>query len=110
MNPWILLFISICAEICGTTALKYSDGFTKPLPTVAALLAFGIAFYLVSIVFRTLPVGLVYAIWSGVGIVFTAIVAFFVFGQKPDLAGFIGIAMIVGGVLVINLFSNTSAH
>ena len=110
MSPWILLFISICAEICGTTALKYSDGFTKPLPTVAVLLAFGIAFYLVSIVFRTLPVGLFYAVWSGAGIVFTAIVAFFAFGQKPDLAGFIGMAMIVGGVLVINLFSNTSAH
>lgn len=110
MNPWILLFISILCEICGTTALKYSDGFTKPAPTIIALCAFGLAFYMVSIVFRTLPVGLVYAIWSGVGIVLTAVIAYFAFGQKPDLAGFIGMAMIIGGVLVINLFSNTSSH
>ncbi len=88
MNPWILLFISIAAEICGTTALKYSNGFTKFLPTVAALVAFGFAFYLVSIVFRTLPVGLVYAVWSGAGIVLTAVVAYFAFGQEPDFAGF----------------------
>ncbi|QIM62843.1 multidrug transporter [Pasteurellaceae bacterium Orientalotternb1] len=110
MTPWVLLFIAIIAEICGTTALKYSDGFTKPLPTIAALAAFGIAFYLVSIVFRTLPVGIVYAIWSGVGIVLTAVIAYFAFGQKPDFAGFIGMTMIVGGVLVINLFSKTATH
>lgn len=110
MNPWILLFISIAAEICGTTALKYSDGFSKPLPTIIALSAFGFALFLVSIVYRSLPVGLVYAIWSGAGIVLTAIIAYFAFGQKPDLAGFIGMAMIVGGVLVINLFSKATAH
>ncbi|MGY4674345.1 DMT family transporter [Ursidibacter arcticus] len=110
MNAWVLLFISICAEICGTTALKHSDGFTKPLPTILALNAFLIAFYLVSIVFKTLPVGLVYAIWSGTGIVLTAVIAYFAFGQKPDLAGFIGMAMIIAGVLVINLFSKNTVH
>lgn len=110
MNAWILLAISICCEVVGTTSLKYSDGFSKPLPTIIALCCFGFAFYLISIVFKTLPVGLVYAIWSGVGIVITAVVAFFAFGQKPDLAGFIGMAMIIGGVLVINLFSSNSAH
>ncbi|OOF71280.1 DMT family transporter [Rodentibacter caecimuris] len=110
MNAWILLAISICCEIIGTTGLKYSDGFTKPLPTILALCFFGIAFYLVSIVFRTLPVGIVYAVWSGVGIVLTALVAFLIFGQKPDLAGVIGMAMIIGGVVVINLFSSPSAH
>lgn len=107
MNPWILLFISIAAEICGTAALKYSNGFTKFLPTAVALVVFGFAFYLVSIVFRTLPVGLVYAVWSGAGIVLTAVVAYFAFGQKSDFAGFLGMAMIMGGVLVINLFSKT---
>lgn len=110
MNPWILLFISISAEICGTTALKYSDGFTKPVPTVIALVAYALSFYLVSIIFRSLPVGIVYAIWSGVGIVLTAVIAYFAFSQKPDLAGFIGMAMIIGGVLVINLFSKATAH
>ncbi|AWI50468.1 QacE family quaternary ammonium compound efflux SMR transporter [Actinobacillus porcitonsillarum] len=110
MSAWILLFISIAAEVCGTTALKLSDGFTKPLPTLAAAIAFTLAFYLISVVFRTLPVGLVYAVWSGLGIILTSVIAFFAFGQKPDLWGCVGIAMILGGVLVINLLSNSSAH
>ena len=84
MNPWILLAISICLEIVATNLLKVSDGFTKLLPTVGSLALYAISFYFVSIVFRTLSVGLVYAIWSGVGIVLTAIVAYFAFGQKID--------------------------
>ena len=106
MNPWILLAISICLEIVATNLLKVSDGFTKLLPTVGSLALYAISFYFVSIVFRTL-VGLVYAIWSGVGIVLTAIVAYFAFGQKIDTAGLIGMALIISGVLVINLFSQT---
>lgn len=107
MNYWVLLGISIAAEIFGTTMLKHSDGFTKPAPTLAALCAFGVAFYLVSLVFRVLPVGIVYAIWSGVGIVATTLIAWLVFGQKPDLAAIVGMSMIVGGVIVINVFSKT---
>ncbi|XXQ67273.1 DMT family transporter [Neisseriaceae bacterium B1] len=107
MNHWILLAISIACEIFGTTMLKHSDGFTKLAPTLAAMLAFGVAFYLVSLVFRVLPVGIVYAIWSGVGIVATALIGWTIFGQKPDLAAILGMAMIVGGVIVINLFSKT---
>ena len=76
MNPWTLLAISICLEIVATNLLKVSDGFTKLLPTVGSLTLYAISFYFVSIVFRTLSVGLVYAIWSGVGIVLTAIVAY----------------------------------
>ncbi|ULJ60683.1 SMR family transporter [Wielerella bovis] len=105
MNHWILLAISIACEIFGTTMLKHSDGFTKLVPTLAAMCAFGVAFYLVSLVFRVLPVGIVYAIWSGVGIVVTALISWAVFGQKPDLAAILGMAMIVSGVVVINLFS-----
>ncbi|OOF45003.1 QacE family quaternary ammonium compound efflux SMR transporter [Rodentibacter rarus] len=108
MNPWILLALSICLEIAATNLLKVSDGFTKPLPTLGSLMLYGISFYFVSIIFRTLPVGLVYAIWSGVGIVLTAVVAYFAFGQKIDLAGMIGIGLIIAGVLVINLFSALS--
>ena len=107
MNPWILLAISICLEIVATNLLKVSDGFTKLLPTVGSLALYAISFYFVSSVFRTLSVGLVYAIWSGVGIVLTAIVAYFAFGQKIDTAGLIGMALIISGVLVINLFSQT---
>ena len=87
MNPWILLAVSICLEIVATNLLKVSDGFTKPLPTLGALAFYGCSFYFVAIIFRTLSVGLVYAIWSGVGIVLTAIVAYFAFGQKIDTAG-----------------------
>lgn len=108
MNPWILLAISICLEIVATNLLKVSDGFTKPLPTLGSLTLYAISFYFVSIIFRSLPVGLVYAIWSGVGIVLTAVVAYFAFGQKIDMAGMIGIGLIIAGVLVINLFSVTS--
>ncbi|WP_165089804.1 DMT family transporter [Neisseria yangbaofengii] len=110
MNPWILLAAAIVSEVIGTSSLKASEGFTKPLYAGIAITAFVVALYLMSIITRTLPLGLVYAIWSGVGIVLTAIVAFFAFGQKPDLAGLIGMAMIIGGVLVINLFSQSSAH
>ena len=107
MNPWTLLAISICFEIVATNLLKVSDGFTKFLPTIGSLTLYAISFYFVSLVFRTLSVGLVYAIWSGVGIVLTAIVAYFAFGQKIDTAGLIGMALIISGVLVINLFSQT---
>lgn len=108
MNPWILLGGSIGLEIVATNLLKLSDGFTKPFPTVGALLIYALSFYLVSIVFRTLPVGLVYAVWSGVGIILTAIVAYFAFGQKLDTPAILGIGLIISGVLVINLFSATS--
>lgn len=105
MNVWILLAISICLEIVATNLLKLSNGFTRILPTVGSLSLYGLSFYFLSIIFRTLPVGIVYAIWSGVGIILTAIVAYFAFGQKIDLAGVIGIGLIIAGVLVINLFS-----
>lgn len=108
VNPWILLGVSIGLEIIATNLLKLSHGFTKLYPTIGALLLYGVSFYFVSIVFKTLPVGLVYAIWSGVGIVLTAIVAYFAFGQKIDFAGMLGIGLIIAGVLVINLFSKTS--
>lgn len=110
MNHWIVLAAAIAAEVCGTALLKYSNGFSKLMPTVGALAAFGAAFYLVSLVFRTLPVGVTYAVWSGAGIVLTACVGWLVFGQKPDVAALAGMAMIVGGVLVINVFSKSAAH
>lgn len=105
MNAWFLLAVSISLEIVATSLLKLSDGFTRIVPTVSSLLLYGFSFYCVSIVYRTLPVGIVYAIWSGVGIVLTAIVAYFAFGQKIDLAGLLGIGFILAGVLIINLFS-----
>ena len=105
MNHWILLAIAIAAEIFGTTMLKQSEGFSQWLPSVLALCAFCVAFYLVSRVFQVLPVGIVYAIWSGVGIVLTALIGWVAFDQKPDIPALIGMMMIVAGVVVINVFS-----
>ncbi|WP_273395384.1 DMT family transporter [Actinobacillus porcinus] len=105
MNPWVLLAFAIIIEVTGTNCIKASEGFTKPLPTLIAIIAFVCALYLLSIISKTLPIGIVYAVWSGVGIILTAIVGYFVFGQKLDLAGFIGIGLILAGVLVINLYS-----
>ncbi|QIW15322.1 multidrug transporter [Pasteurellaceae bacterium RH1A] len=108
MSAWGLLAGAIALEVVATNLLKLSDGFTKWLPTVAALALYGLSFYLLSIIFRSLPVGIVYAIWSGVGIVLATLVAYFAFGQKIDLAGMLGMGLIISGVVVINLFSNTS--
>ena len=108
MNPWFLLGFAIVIEVIGSNCIKASNGFSKPLPTVIAIGAFVIALYLLSIITKTLPLGIVYSVWSGVGIVLTTLVAMFVSGQKPDLPSIIGMALIISGVLVINLFSNHS--
>ena len=110
MNPWILLSFAIVIEVIGSNCIKASNGFTKPLPTVIAIGAFVVALYLLSIITKTLPLGIVYAVWSGVGIVLTTLVAMFFFEQKPDLPSIIGMALIIGGVLVINLFSGGETH
>ena len=109
MNPWMILALSIGLEVVATNLLKISDGFSKPLPTISDLVLYAASFYGVSLVFRSLSVGLVYAVWSGVGIVLTAIVAYFIFDQRIDTAGLLGIALIIAGILVINLFSKMSA-
>ena len=109
MNPCSLLGYAILIEVIGSICIKDSNGLSKPLPTVIAIGAFVIALYLLSIITKTLPLGIVYAVWSGVGIVLTTLVAMFVFGQKPDLPSMIGMVLIIGGVLVINVFSNYSS-
>ena len=108
MNPWMLLAIVIVIEVIGSNCIKASDGFSKPLPAAVAVAAFVISLYLLSVITKTLPLGIVYAVWSGVGIVLTSVVAYFAFGQKPDAAGFAGIGLILAGVLVLNLFSTGS--
>lgn len=110
MNGWIALGIAIAAEVVGTSALKASEGFTRLWPSVLVVLGYGAAFYCLSLVLRTIPVGVAYAIWSGLGIVLITLVAYVLYGQKIDLAGLIGMGLIVAGVLVLNLFSKTSTH
>jgi small multidrug resistance pump len=107
---YLYLAIAIVAEVVATSLLKLSDGFTRPLPTAAMALGYGVAFYFLSLTLRTVPTGIAYAIWSGVGVVLIATIAWLFQGQKLDLAAMIGMAMIVGGVVVMNLFSSSVAH
>ncbi|ENX56049.1 MULTISPECIES: DMT family transporter [Acinetobacter] len=110
MNNWIILFIAITAEVIATSALKSSEGFTKPVASIVVVVGYVIAFYCLSLTLKTIPVGVAYAIWSGVGIVLITTVAWFVFDQKLDIWGIIGIVLIMSGVLILNLLSKTSSH
>ncbi|WP_043970466.1 MULTISPECIES: DMT family transporter [Acinetobacter] len=110
MSNWVILFIAITAEVIATSALKSSEGFTKPLASIVVVVGYIIAFYCLSLTLKTIPVGVAYAIWSGVGIVLITTVAWFVFDQKLDVWGIIGIVLIMSGVLILNLLSKTSSH
>lgn len=110
MNPWLLLALAIVAEVVGTSALKASDGFTRLLPSVVVVVGYVVSFYCLSLVVRHIPVGITYALWSGLGIVLITLAAFVLYGQRIDLAGWIGMGLIVAGVLVLNLFSRATAH
>lgn len=110
MKNWIFLCVAIIAEVIATSALKSSEGFSKSIASVIVVLGFIIAFYCLSLTLKTIPVGIAYAIWSGVGIVLVTIIAWIVFDQKLDVWGIIGIALIMSGVLVLNLLSKTSSH
>ena len=110
MKNWIFLCVAIIAEVIATSALKSSEGFSKPIASVIVVLGFIIAFYCLSLTLKTIPVGIAYAIWSGVGIVLVTTIAWIVFDQKLDVWGIMGIALIMSGVLVLNLLSKTSSH
>ncbi|WAU74565.1 MULTISPECIES: DMT family transporter [unclassified Acinetobacter] len=110
MKNWLILFIAIVAEVIATSALKSSEGFTKPIASIVVVLGYMIAFYCLSLTLKTIPVGIAYAVWSGVGIVLITTVAWFVFDQKLDVWGIIGIVLIMSGVLILNLLSKTSSH
>ncbi|WP_294198611.1 multidrug efflux SMR transporter [uncultured Sphingomonas sp.] len=102
---YLLLLVAILAEVAATSALKQSDGFNRAGPTLLSLAGYGVAFYLLSLALRTLPTGIAYAIWSGVGIVLVTAVAWIWHGQRLGAGVLAGMALIVAGVLVINLFS-----
>ncbi|MBY5931697.1 multidrug efflux SMR transporter [Tateyamaria omphalii] len=107
---WVYLGIAIVAEVCGSAALKASDGFTRFGPSALAIIGFGLALYFLSLSLRTLPLGVAYAIWAGVGTALIATISVLVFRQCIDPAGVLGIALIVSGVIVINLVSNVAQH
>ncbi len=108
--PYIYLLIAIFAELAGTTALKACEGFSKPWPTVVVFVGYGIAFYFLSLSLRTIPVGVAYAIWSGLGIAVISLIGWFVFKQALDVPAIIGLSLIIAGVVVLNFFSKSVAH
>ena len=102
---FLYLAIAIACEVCATSFMKLSDGFTRPLPSAVVVLGYGIAFYFLSLTLRTVPTGIAYAIWSGVGIILITAIAWIFQGQKLDAAALAGMALIVTGVAVMNLFA-----
>ena len=110
MMHWMYLSLAIVSEVIGTSFLKSSDGFTKLAPSVVVVMAYGCAFYFLSLSLRVIPVGIAYAIWAGTGIVLIALVGWAVFGQSLDLTAMVGIALILAGVVVLNVFSSSVPH
>lgn len=110
MKHYLFLFAAILCETVGTSFLKKTDHFTKPLPTIIFVTAMGLSFYLLSFALKGIPIGIAYAIWSAVGIVLISIVAFIVYKQHLDFPALLGMAFIVVGVIIINLFSKSTAH
>ena len=107
---FVYLILAIVAEVIATSALKASVGFTRPLPSLLVVGGYGVAFYLLSLVLRTLPVGITYAIWAGLGIVLVTLVGIMVFGEKPDLPAVLGISLIVAAVVTLQVFSKMNVH
>jgi len=109
-TQYIVLFFAVIAETIGTSALNASQQFTRFWPSVFVLIAYGLSFYLLAKVMATMPVGVVYALWSGLGIVSIAVIGFVVFGQKLDAPALLGIGLIIAGILCIHLFSSSTTH
>ncbi len=107
---YMYLALAIVAEVAATSALKASAEFTRWVPSLIVVAGYGIAFYCLTLVLRTIPLGITYAIWSGVGIVLVAVVGVLLYRQIPDWPAIIGMSLIVAGVLVIHLFSSTVSH
>ncbi|WP_299198416.1 SMR family transporter [uncultured Tateyamaria sp.] len=107
---YVYLVLAVAAETIGTTALQASNQFTRMGPTLLVVLAYGVAFYFLGIALKYIPVGIAYALWSGLGIVLIALIGFAVFGQVLDLAAVLGLGLIITGIVVIQLFSTTATH
>lgn len=107
---YFYLAIAITAEVIGTTFMKEANGFTRLVPSLITAIAYGTAFYFLSLTLKTIPTGIAYAIWSGVGIVLISLAAWIFQGQKLDAAAVAGMTLIVSGVVVMNVFSKSAAH
>lgn len=110
MKSWILLFFAVVCEVVGTSAIKQSEGFTKFWPSLVVVVGFALAFYLLTFSLKVLPVGVVYAVWSGMGIVLISVIGHWFFNERLDAPAFIGISFILAGVLIMQIFSKAVAH
>ncbi|WP_409076748.1 DMT family transporter [Paraburkholderia sp. BL23I1N1] len=110
MPPYALLAIAIVAEVIATSAMRASEGFSRLWPATVVVIGYGIAFYCLSLTLKTIPVGIVYAVWSGAGIVLITLVAVVLYRQVPDVPAVIGLGLIIAGVAVLNMFSKMQAH
>lgn len=107
---WIYLFIAIVSEVIATSALKATEGFTRLLPSITVVVGYALAFYFLSLTLRFIPLGIAYAIWSGVGVALVALIGWIVYQQDLDLTAVVGIGLIIAGVVVINCSSKTGLH
>ena len=107
---YVFLALAIIAEVVGTTALKASEEFSRFWPSVLVVVCYGLAFYLLSLALRTLPVGIAYAFWAGLGIVLVTVIGIVFYGEKPDLPAYLGMGLIIAGVAIIQVFSRLSSH
>lgn len=110
MKDFTLLFFAILSEVIATSALKFSEGFTKLVPSIVVVLGYGVSFYLLSLSLKVFPIGIAYAIWSGVGLVLTVIAGMILWKEQLDWARAAGIALILAGIILINVFSKVTVH
>ena len=110
MKTFVILFFAILSEVIATSSLKYSEGFTKPIPSVVVVVGYGFSFYLLSVALKTMPIGVAYAIWSGVGLVLTVIAGIILWRETLDWAKVTGIVLILAGIVLINVFSKSATH
>ena len=110
MKTYLLLFVAIVAEVVATSALKASENFTRLTPSLLVVAGYGVAFTCLSMTLKTLPLGVAYAIWSGIGTALVAVLGWLVYKQQLDLPAIVGISLIIIGTIVLNLFSKVAAH
>lgn len=110
MKDFAILFFAILSEVIATSALKFSEGFTRLIPSVVVVAGYGLSFYLLSLSLKVFPIGVAYAIWSGVGLILTVIAGMLLWKETLDWARVAGIVLILAGIILINVFSKASVH
>jgi small multidrug resistance pump len=110
MKTALILFFAVLSEVIATTSLKFSEGFTKLVPSIIVVVGYGLSFYLLSMTLKVMPIGIAYALWSGIGITLTVLLGKILWNESLDWARITGIILIIIGILVINLFSKATAH